>query len=950
MDPGAIIANELMLMRKMMEDSERRHNEEKLRMQQQIDNLASMVGQQYPAGPGLGPGAPNSPHHGTGPSSPGSFLSRNSSSAMPLFRALSNSSARNSLAGGGGRGSSNSPENNSGGSVPGLPMQSIHSFGGSHAPHFAGTRHRTSTLEDDIPISLMIAKEDIQLLGLIGRGSFGEVWRALYKSQVVAVKVFLSEESDVSSEVKMMCAAANHKNIIPLVGVVIQSDPYNDPQVAIVTKYMSNGSLHDMLVNDQSANYHGRSLPLLDLISMSVAAASGVQSLHSRGIIHRDLACRNLLVDEVMNVCVCDFGFARLRPAGKGFTATNLGPVRWEAPESLKNKEYGEKTDVFSFGVCLYEMFSGKEPFVGSTNAAVAYKVLSGERMRIPISVDPVVAAIMTSCWAPNPEVRPTIREVYKQLKEQHHTLQNAERDYQTDNDIISRLKAGCLFVKVPFHKIGINNKGKARFFTVDDDLRRLVWVQGRDLGRISKAIGMKIDKQKMVRFEDIVSINVGATTPNFQRFYGEDPKIEPSQPKAAFSIMTKDRSIDVICPNIEIMNEWVRGLNMLIGRFTLNPAATPSVRNCFVSIGGDGAKVDVITAIKRYQTSPQEYNHEEILHLKRVVVGQMMLGDHFLKYRHMGKPHERFFRIHRDIQTIYWSGGEKQNKNKTLSLMDVVEVRKDFSPVGLGEDSVEKGESKKVNIKGVTIKSNLVAGAAKKVADSRDYNPKDTEYCFSLINDEGERVLSLICPNKNSFDLWTFGFNCVLEELDETGIRNIEDVAEEKKEKKRENTYMKRFNLRRKSSSSKRLMRGNQSSKELGGEEKKNSVEPEPDSDRSDMLTPNATPSSTPGSTPGSTPAISRNNSNDRFYDNFSASSFGGASANSFSDDDGGTGAHAADNDDSEADAEFFNSERKDSSRAETHKGRAGSQEASPVSRSAHIGLRNMLRKTGIR
>jgi len=146
-----------------------------------------------------------------------------------------------------------------------------------------------------------------------------------------------------------MARASSASNILSMVGVVIQDDPHEASQVAIVTKYMSNGSMHDMLVNEEAANYHGKSIPILDLISMSTQAALGVLNLHTRGIIHRDLACRNLLVDADLNVYVCDFGFARLRATGKskGFTATNLGPVRWEAPESLKYKEFSEKTDVF---------------------------------------------------------------------------------------------------------------------------------------------------------------------------------------------------------------------------------------------------------------------------------------------------------------------------------------------------------------------------------------------------------------------------------------------------------------------------------------------------------------------------------------------------------------------------------------------------------------------------
>jgi len=265
-----------MLMRHMMEKSERRHAEEKIQMQSQIDNLSTMIKEAHPR-PSSGSTSP-----------PQSFLSR-TSSAIPMFRTLSRD------------GNSPTPDhaNSSVGSLPGGPAH----LSGHHR-----VRSSTLTLEDDIPHHLLVAKEEIQLLGLIGRGSFGEVWRALYNGNVVAVKVFLSEESDVSSEVMMMSKASGHANIIPLVGVVIQRDPYNDPQVAIVTKYMSNGSLHDMLVNSASANYHGKTIPILELIAMAGKAASGVSELHGRGIIHRDLACRNLLVDDQMSVCVCDFG------------------------------------------------------------------------------------------------------------------------------------------------------------------------------------------------------------------------------------------------------------------------------------------------------------------------------------------------------------------------------------------------------------------------------------------------------------------------------------------------------------------------------------------------------------------------------------------------------------------------------------------------------------------
>jgi len=130
--------------------------------------------------------------------------------------------------------------------------------------------------------------------------------------------------------------------------VIQQNDVWNDAQVAIVTRFCENGSLHDMLVNRRHRNYQP-GLTYLDKLKLVAQAARGVKSLHETDIIHRDLACRNLLVSSGMDVYVIDFGFARQKTlnASKGFTATNFGPVRWEAPESLRKREYSVKTDVF---------------------------------------------------------------------------------------------------------------------------------------------------------------------------------------------------------------------------------------------------------------------------------------------------------------------------------------------------------------------------------------------------------------------------------------------------------------------------------------------------------------------------------------------------------------------------------------------------------------------------
>jgi serine/threonine protein kinase len=137
--------------------------------------------------------------------------------------------------------------------------------------------------------------------------------------------------------------------------------------------------------------------------------------------------------------------------AGGNATHTALGPVRWEAPESLRRKEYrcvrfrrglgklkegrawrdpsthlpyssvnnrnSEKTDAFSFGVCLYEMVARSLPWKGLTHAVVAHRVLTGKRLAVPINADPALAEVMRRCWEQDPARRPNFEFIYRRLK-----------------------------------------------------------------------------------------------------------------------------------------------------------------------------------------------------------------------------------------------------------------------------------------------------------------------------------------------------------------------------------------------------------------------------------------------------------------------------------------------------------------------------------------------------
>ena len=185
-----------------------------------------------------------------------------------------------------------------------------------------------------------------------------------------------------------------------------------------------------------------------------------------------------------------------------------------------------------------------------------------------------------------------------------------------------------------------------------------------------------------------------------------------------------------------------------------------------------------------------------------------MCFGDSFLKFAHMGKPHERFFRLKRDLkvslggsrgddiracvlrpctliiksvesslptpppiltsllqppcdslcssQSVFWSGSKTGKKAKFVSLLDVAEVR---TMDDLPEDDT-------VNIKGVKIRSTFAVAAADRLTDTGSFNPRTSSLGFSLVDREGERLLNLIAPNANLLELWLFGFKCILTEL----------------------------------------------------------------------------------------------------------------------------------------------------------------------------------------
>eukprot|EP00753_Platysulcus_tardus_P014677 PLAT4429.2.p1 GENE.PLAT4429.2~~PLAT4429.2.p1 ORF type:complete len:472 (-),score=163.15 PLAT4429.2:104-1519(-) len=268
-----------------------------------------------------------------------------------------------------------------------------------------------------------IAPEDITMLQKIGEGAYGIVYKGLWRGMLVAVKeikVWAAEEmAEVEHEAALMSRVCNHDHVVNFVGVSTTAE-----RLSIVTKFMSRMSCDDVLVKPGPGNMRA-TLSMAQLLRMAMDTAAGIMHLHREGVIHRDLACRNLLVDDHFRVRVADFGFSRTKEvtASKGYTHSAVGPIKWMAPEALRYRQYSEMTDSFSFGVCLYEIATGRLPWEGLENMDVVVRVCNGERMDIPADTNDVLASIMRACWSADPHARPPMATIFKQLHNYYNAL-----------------------------------------------------------------------------------------------------------------------------------------------------------------------------------------------------------------------------------------------------------------------------------------------------------------------------------------------------------------------------------------------------------------------------------------------------------------------------------------------------------------------------------------------
>uniref|UniRef100_A0A914DQZ0 Protein kinase domain-containing protein n=1 Tax=Acrobeloides nanus TaxID=290746 RepID=A0A914DQZ0_9BILA len=185
----------------------------------------------------------------------------------------------------------------------------------------------------------------------------------------------------------------------------------------LIVEYCSQGDLLHLIrerKHEIANGYENQSgLKIKDLVSFSWQISNGLEYLNSLGCIHRDVAARNVLVNQG-NVCkIGDFGLCRLTDNLLYTARGGRLPLRWMAPESLKSFEYSFKSDVWSYGIVLYELFSlGEVPYSTIENRHLLDFLESGERLSKPIYCPEEIYQVMLKCWRLQPEERPSFREI----------------------------------------------------------------------------------------------------------------------------------------------------------------------------------------------------------------------------------------------------------------------------------------------------------------------------------------------------------------------------------------------------------------------------------------------------------------------------------------------------------------------------------------------------------
>lgn len=270
------------------------------------------------------------------------------------------------------------------------------------APVTAGLRYGKWVIQ---PSELTFVQE-------IGSGQFGLVhlgyWLNKDKVAIKTIQEGAMSEEDFIEEAEVMMKLS-HPKLVQLYGVCLEQAP-----ICLVFEFMEHGCLSDYLRSQRGL------FAAETLLGMCLDVCEGMAYLEKACVIHRDLAARNCLVGENQVIKVSDFGMTRfvLDDQYTSSTGTKF-PVKWASPEVFSFSRYSSKSDVWSFGVLMWEVFSeGKIPYENRSNSEVVEDISTGFRLYKPRLASPHVYQVMNHCWKEKPEDRPPFSRLLSQLAE----------------------------------------------------------------------------------------------------------------------------------------------------------------------------------------------------------------------------------------------------------------------------------------------------------------------------------------------------------------------------------------------------------------------------------------------------------------------------------------------------------------------------------------------------
>ncbi|XP_070604464.1 focal adhesion kinase 1 isoform X7 [Erythrolamprus reginae] len=274
-----------------------------------------------------------------------------------------------------------------------------------------------------------IQRERIELGRCIGEGQFGDVHQGVYvtpenPAMAIAIKTCKNCTSDSIREKFLQEALTmrqfDHPHIVKLIGVITENP------VWIIMELCTQGELRSFL---QVRKY---SLDLASLILYAYQLSTALAYLESKRFVHRDIAARNVLVSSTDCVKLGDFGLSRYMEDSTYYKASKGKlPIKWMAPESINFRRFTSASDVWMFGVCMWEiLMHGIKPFQGVKNNDVIGRIENGERLPMPPNCPPTLYSLMTKCWAYDPSRRPRFTELKAQLNTilEEEKLQQEER------------------------------------------------------------------------------------------------------------------------------------------------------------------------------------------------------------------------------------------------------------------------------------------------------------------------------------------------------------------------------------------------------------------------------------------------------------------------------------------------------------------------------------------